>query len=89
MFEEAGAWFWTHVVAALLRIWGDSNGTLEPALNKFEASIGLYTPPPDTTDMEVAPPYYIEEEVIDSTFILPQHLQINKDTTSADIPPIR
>jgi len=36
MFEEAGAWFWTHVVAALLIIWGDSNGTLEPALDKLK-----------------------------------------------------
>ena len=75
MFEEAGAWFWTHVVAALLIIWGDSNGTLEPALNKFEASIGLYTPP-DTSDMEEVPFYMppIEEEV-DSTFILPDRLK--------------
>jgi hypothetical protein len=75
MFEHAGAWFWTHVVAALLIIWGDANGTLEPALNKFEASIGLYTPP-DTSDMEEAPFYMppIEEEV-DSTFILPDRLK--------------
>jgi hypothetical protein len=75
MFEHAGAWFWTHVVAALLIIWGDANGTLEPALNKFEASIGLYTPP-DTSDMEEVPFYMppIEEEV-DSTFILPDRLK--------------
>ena len=75
MFEEAGAWFWTHVVAALLIIWGDSNGTLEPALNKFEQRIGLYTPP-DTTDTEDVPFYLppIEEE-IDSTWILPDSLK--------------
>ena len=42
MFAEAGAWFWAHVVAAILIIWGDSNGTLEPALNKFEESIIIY-----------------------------------------------
>ena len=51
MFEEAGAWFWTHVVAALLIIWGDSNGTLEPALDKFEKRLGIRTelPPEEVT----------------------------------------
>jgi hypothetical protein len=86
MFEEAGAWFWTHVVAALLIIWSDSNGTLEPALNKFEERLGIRTELPP--EEEAPPPYYMEEEPIDSTFILPPHLQINKDTTSVDIPPI-
>jgi hypothetical protein len=75
MFEEAGVWFWTHVVAALLIIWSDSNGTLKPAVNKFEQRIGLYTPP-DTTDTEDVPFYLppIEEE-IDSTWILPDSLK--------------
>jgi hypothetical protein len=77
MFEEAGVWFWTHVVAALLIIWSDSNGTLKPAVNKFEQRIGLYTPP-DTTDTEDVPFYLppIEEE-IDSTWILPDSLRRN------------
>jgi hypothetical protein len=75
MFEGAGVWFWTHVVAALLIIWSDSNGTLKPAVNKFEQRIGLYTPP-DTTDTEDVPFYLppIEEE-IDSTWILPDSLK--------------
>ena len=85
MFEHAGAWFWTHVVAALLIIWGDANGTLEPALNKFEASIGLYTPP-DTSDMEEVPFYMppIEEEV-DSTFILPDRLKLKRENNESNI----
>ena len=68
MFEEAGAWFWTLVVAALLIIWGDSNGTLEPALDKFEKRLGIRTelPPEEVT-------YPFEEEPIDSTWILPSY----------------
>jgi len=69
MFEEAGAWFWTHVVAALLIIWGDSNGTLEPAVDRFENMLGIQTelPPEEET------PYPFEEESIDSTWILPSY----------------
>ena len=43
MFAEAGAWFWTMVVASIAIVIGDYNGTLEPALNKFEESIGIRT----------------------------------------------
>jgi hypothetical protein len=74
MFEHAGAWFYIHCVLALLVIVTDANGTLEPALNKFEASIGLYTPPDSSYDEA---PYYIPpiEEEVDSTFILPDRLK--------------
>ena len=80
MFAEAGAWFWTHVVVAILIIIGDHNGTLEPALNKFEESIGIRTIlPDDSTETDV--PYYIPpiEEPIDSTWILPDSLKIKSN----------
>ena len=83
MFEEAGAWFWTHVVAAILIIWGDSNGTLEPTVNKFEERLGIRTELPPEDEEEV--PYYmppIEDEPIDSTWILPEY--VPKDTTRND-----
>ena len=79
-------WYYLHWVAAIIIVVTDYYGTLEPAVNKFEERLGIRTElPPE----EVAPPYYMEEEPIDSTFILPPHLQIETDTTSADIPPIR
>ena len=74
MFKEAGAWFWTHVVAAILIIWTDSNGTLEPMVNKFEMAIGIYQEPIEEEDFQ---PYPIEEESIDSTWILPDNLKRN------------
>jgi|TARA_R110000782_G_scaffold9296_4_gene30033 hypothetical protein len=86
MFQEAGTWFWSHVVVALLLIWTDSNDTLEPAVNNFEKMLGIYQEPIDTT--YDAPSLYYDE-LIDSTWVLPDRLQITKDTTSADIPPIR
>jgi len=49
-------WFYFHCVLALVIIVTDAKGTLEPAVNKFEQKIGLYTPP-DTIDS--TPPYYI------------------------------
>ena len=49
-------WFYFHIVLALIIIVTDANGTLDPAMNKFEQSIGIYTPP-DTIDS--TPPYYI------------------------------
>jgi hypothetical protein len=67
VFKEAGAWFWTHVVAAILIIWTDSNGTLEMA-------IGIYQEPIEEEDFQ---PYPIEEESIDSTWILPDNLKRN------------
>ena len=75
MWEEAGAWFWMHVVAATFIVIGDYNGTLEPALNKFEERLGIRTVLPDDST-ENDPPYYmppIEDEPIDSTWILPSY----------------
>ena len=89
MFAEAGAWFWTMVVASIAIIIGDYNGTLEPALNKFEERIGIRTTLPDDTTIDV--PYYIPPvtEEVDSTWILPERLQLKKDTTNANVPPIQ
>ena len=74
MFEQAGVWFWTHVVAALLIIWSDSKGTLEPTVNKFEMAIGIYQEPIEEDTLQ--PPSF-EEEPIDSTWILPDNLKRN------------
>ena len=79
MFAEAGAWFWTMVVASIAIVIGDYNGTLEPALNKFEESIGIRTTLPEDTTIDA--PYYIPpiSEDIDSTWILPDSLKRNND----------
>jgi|TARA_B100000287_G_scaffold291217_1_gene274603 hypothetical protein len=79
MFAEAGAWFWTMVVASIAIVIGDYNGTLEPALNKFEERIGIRTTLPDDTTEDV--PYYIPPitEEVDSTWILPDSLKRNND----------
>ena len=89
MFAEAGAWFWTMVVASIAIIIGDHNGTLEPALNKFEERLGIRTTLPEDSTVDV--PYYIPPitEEVDSTWILPERLQLKKDTTNANVPPIR
>ena len=89
MFAEAGAWFWTMVVASIAIVIGDYNGTLEPALNKFEERIGIRTTLPEDSTIDV--PYYIPPitEEVDSTWILPERLQLKKDTTNANVPPIR
>ena len=89
MFAEAGAWFCTMVVASIAIIIGDYNGTLEPALNKFEERIGIRTTLPEDSTIDV--PYYIPPitEEVDSTWILPERLQLKKDTTNANVPPIR
>ncbi len=51
-------WFYFHCVLAVVIIIADHNGTLEPALNKFEESLGIRTEVvPDTIDSK--PPYYI------------------------------
>ena len=44
-------WFYLHCVVAVVILIADAKGTLEPALNKFEEKIGIYTPP-DTTETE-------------------------------------
>ena len=76
MFEQAGAWFWTMVVASIGIIIGAYNGTLEPALNKFEERIGIRTTLPEDSTIDV--PYYIPpiSEEVDSTWILPDSLKI-------------
>ena len=43
--------FYLHCVVAVIILIADAKGTLEPALNKFEEKIGIYTPP-DTTETE-------------------------------------
>ena len=50
-------WFYLHCFAAVAILWADATDRLEPALNKFEQSIGLYTPSIDSLD--TTPPYYI------------------------------
>ena len=79
MFAEAGAWFWTMVVASIAIVIGDYNGTLEPALNKFEESIGIRTSLRE--DSTIDAPYYIPpiSEEVDSTWILPDSLKRNND----------
>ena len=60
-------WFYFHVVLATIILYKDYNGTLEESLNKFEQSIGLYTPP-DTTETEyIEPPFYVPPLEQDST----------------------
>ena len=73
------AWFYFHCVLALVILYKDHNGTLERDLNRFELSIGIRTElPPDTNDTR--PPYYIPPitEEVDSTWILPDSLRIDK-----------
>ena len=79
MFEQAGAWFWTMVVASIGIIIGDYNGTLEPALNKFEEKIGIRTTLPEDSTIDVT--YYIPpiSEEVDSTWILPDSLRSNNE----------
>jgi hypothetical protein len=52
------AWFYLHCVVAVVILIADAKGTLEPALNKFEEKIGIYTPP-DTTETD---PFTLEIE---------------------------
>jgi hypothetical protein len=62
-------WFYLHCIAAMTILWADATDRLEPTINAFEMSIGLYTEP-DTTDTET-PPFYIPPTEQDSTWILP------------------
>ena len=56
-------WFYLHCVVAVIILIADAKGTLEPAVNKFEEKIGIYTPP-DTTEAE---PFTLEIEDESST----------------------
>ena len=65
-------WFYFMCVLSITIIITDHNGTLEPALNRFEERIGIRTVLPDDTT-ETAVPYYIPPitKEVDSTRILP------------------
>ena len=45
-------WFKAHIVMAVVILIADAKGTLEPAVNKFEEKIGIYTPPLDSTRVD-------------------------------------
>ena len=45
------SWFYLHCVVAVIILIADAKGTLEPAVNKFEEKIGIYTVP-DTTKID-------------------------------------
>ena len=60
-------WFYLHIAAGIVILTLDYQNKLEPLFDKFEQSIGLYTPP-DTTETEyIDPPYYIPPIEQDST----------------------
>ena len=61
-------WFYLHCFAAIAILWADTTDRLEPALNAFEMSIGLYTP---TDTIDYTPPFYVPPTEQDSTWILP------------------
>ena len=46
------SWFYLHCVVAVIILIADDKGTLEPAVNKFEEKIGIYTPPQDSTKID-------------------------------------
>ena len=46
------SWFYLHCVVAVIILIADAKGTLEPAVNKFEEKIGIYTPPQDSTKID-------------------------------------
>jgi hypothetical protein len=73
MFDGAGTWFYVHCVLALVLIVTDANGTLEPTVNNFEKRIGIYQEPTEEEE-DIESSYFIEEEPIDSSFILPDNL---------------
>ena len=45
-------WMKAHVLLAIIILIADAKGTLEPAVNKFEEKIGIYTPPLDSTKVD-------------------------------------
>ena len=45
------SWFYLHCVVSVIILIADAKGTLEPAVNKFEEKIGIYTIP-DTTKVD-------------------------------------
>jgi len=49
--EKLITWFYLHCVIAVIILIADAKGTLEPAVNKFEEKVGIYTVP-DTTKVD-------------------------------------
>jgi len=49
--EKLMTWFYLHCVVAVVILIADAKGTLEPAVNKFEDKVGIYTVP-DTTKVD-------------------------------------
>ena len=45
------SWFYLHCVVAVIILIADAKGTLEPAVNKLEEKVGIYTVP-DTTKVD-------------------------------------
>ena len=45
-------WMKAHVLLAIIILIADAKGTLEPAVNKFEEKIGIYTVP-DSTKVDI------------------------------------
>ena len=75
--------FYIHCVAAVAILWADYTDTLEPTFNKFEQSIGLYTPSIDSLD--TTPPFYIPPVEMDSTWYLPPIEESIPDSNFAKI----
>ena len=67
-------WFYVHCVLALVLVVTDANGTLEPTVNEFEKRVGIYQEPTEEEE-DIESSYFIEEEPIDSSFILPDNLK--------------
>jgi hypothetical protein len=59
--------YYLHIAACIVILTLNYQNKLEPLFNKFEQSIGLYTPP-DTTEFEyIDPLYYVPPLERDST----------------------
>ena len=59
--------YYLHIIACIVVLTLDYQNKLEPIVNMFEQSIGLYTPP-DTTESEyIDPPFYVPPLERDST----------------------
>ena len=59
--------YYLHIVACIVVLTLDYQNKLEPMVNMFEQSIGLYTPP-DTIESEyIDPPFYVPPLERDST----------------------
>ena len=59
--------YYLHIAACIVILTLDYQNKLEPLFDKFEQSIGLYTPPDTTGPEYIDPPYYIPPLEQDST----------------------